>query len=443
LPSGVASTRLPRVSSERRPSPALAILLMPEMVPAVVIGSGSGALGALRLLHRAGIPVYSLNAAPSVESRSRWFRPLPGVRDRLADGAPLARVLEASSLERAVLLACSDSLQCEVSELPAALAARFPSSSSSPAIVSQLTSKAKFAVLLESINVPHPQTLIIDGSSSLERLAELPHGRMFLKPIDSASFVEDYGVKACSVHDLADARAQLARIQADGHGAVLQEYVPGPASSHFLIDGFASANGQVRGLFARRRLRMYPPDFSNSAHMVSVPLSEVEPAAQALRAILAALRYRGIFSAEFKLDARDGIFKILEINARIWFFVEFAGRCGVDVCTMAYRDALGLPLEDVTAYRSGVRLVSPYDDLAWARYAWSNRQLRARAWLRSWLGAQQPLFNWTDPVPSLVDWREMSYRALRRLVRRRLRLSTDQSDWRTATTTTDNGQRGR
>jgi hypothetical protein len=39
-------------------------------------------------------------------------------------------------------------------------------------------------------------------------------------------------------------------------------------------------------------------------------------------------------------------------------------------------------------------LVSPYDDLEWAYYARSNRQLRAGAWLRSWFGAQQPLFNW-------------------------------------------------
>ena len=416
---------------------------MPEMLPAVVLGSGLSALGALRLLHRAGISVYSLTAAPSVESRSRWFRPLPGVRETLADGTPLARVLEATSLERAVLLACSDGLQSEVSELPPGLAARFPSSTSPPEIVSQLTSKAKFAALLKSIHVPQPQTLIIDDASSLERLAELKPREMFLKPIDSASFIRDYGVKACWVRDLADARAKLARIHADGHGAILQEYVPGPASNHFLIDGFASAGGQVRALFARRRLRMYPPEFSNSAYMVSVPLSEVEQATQVLRAILSALKFRGIFSAEFKRDARDGVFKILEINARIWFYVEFAGRCGVDVCTMAYRDALGLPLEDISAYRCGVRLVSPYDDMFWAHHAWSTGQLHMGAWLRSWLGAQQPLFNWTDPAPSVTDWCTMTYRAVRRMVRRRLRTSTEQPDWQARATRVDAGQRDR
>jgi D-aspartate ligase len=149
-----------------------------------------------------------------------------------------------------------------------------------------------------------------------------------------------------------------------------------------------------------------------------VPLSEVEPALQSLRTILAAIQYRGIFSAEFKADARDGTFKILEINARVWIYVEFAGRGGVDVCTMAYRDALGLPLGDPPAYRSGVRLVSANEDLAAAQYAWSQRQLSKGAWLRSWLGAQQPHFNWTDPASALRDWGDMSYRVLRRVLRR-------------------------
>lgn len=393
------------------------------MTPAVVIGSGLGALGALRLLKRAGVPVYSLTARDSHESSSRWFRPLPGVRETLASGAPLAQLLESSLLERAVLLPCSDSLLRAVSELPPALAARFPSSTPSPDVVTQLTSKARFATLLQSIDVPHPRTLIVDELTDLERIANPPSTRLFLKPVDSASFMRRYHVKAWRVHDPVDARAQLARLQTDGHRVVLQEYVPGPASNHFLIDGFASAHGQVRALFARRRLRMHPPDFGDSTCMISVPLAEVEPAVQALRAILTAIGYRGIFSAEFKLDARDGTFKVLETNARVWIYVEFAGRCGVDVCTMAYRDALGLPVGELPAYRSGVRLVSAYRDLSAAHYAWSRGRLHKGAWLRSWLGAQQPLFNWSDPTPALKEWWVILHRGVRRLLRHGLRPS--------------------
>src|SRR6202011_4868935 len=207
---------------------------------------------ALRLLHRAGVPVYALGAQPSCESRSRWFRLLPGAGEALAGGAPLAHALEASSLERGVLIPCSDSVLAAISELPPALALRFPSSTPSPAAVAQLTSKAKFATLLDSIDVPRPRRVVVNEPGDLECFADVKFSQLFLKPVDSASFLRSYGVKGCHVRDLADARAQLAHVQGGGHRVVVQEYVPGPSSNHFLIDGFAAAGGGVRALLARR-----------------------------------------------------------------------------------------------------------------------------------------------------------------------------------------------
>jgi predicted ATP-grasp superfamily ATP-dependent carboligase len=386
------------------------------MTPAVVVGSGLGALGALRLLRRAGIPAYSLPAVPSHESRSRWARPLPGTRATLAD-SPLAEILAACSLERAALIPCSDAVLGAISLLPVPLAARFPSSTPAPAAVAQLTRKDKFASLLRSLEIAHPTTLIIDDPQDLERFADMPFTHLFLKPVDSASFMRSYGVKGCRVRDMDDARRQLGKVHGDGHRVVVQEYVPGPGCNHYLIDGFVDAGGTVRALFARRRLRMFPPDFGDSTHMVSVALSEVEPAVEALRKILAAVRYRGIFSGEFKRDERDGLFKILEVNARVWIYVEFAGRCGVDVCTMSYRDALGLPVIEQVHYRTGVRLVSPYLDLAAVRYAWRKGEMTGGAWLRSWAGAQQPTFNLSDPLPAVADWYDVSRKLLRRALR--------------------------
>ncbi|HEY2808197.1 MAG TPA: hypothetical protein VGI91_05350 [Steroidobacteraceae bacterium] len=386
------------------------------VTPAVVVGSGLGALGALRLLRRAGIPSFSLPVLPSHESRSRWARRLPGTGHTLST-ASLAQVLDACALERAALIPCSDAVLAAIAELPPALARRFPSSTPTTQAVAALARKDRFAALLDALDVPRPVTLVVDDPQQLERFADLPFTHLFLKPVDSASFMSSYGVKACRVRDLADARTQLAKLHGDGHRVVVQEYVTGPGSNHYLIDGFVDAGGTVRALFARRRLRMYPPDFGDSTHMVSVPLSEVGEAVQSLRTILAAVGYRGIFSGEFKRDERDGMFKILEVNARVWIYVEFAGRCGVDVCTMSYRDALGLAVAEPAGYRTGVRLVSPYLDLAAVRYAWRRGQISPGAWLRSWAGAQQPAFSLSDPLPAIADWYEVSRKLLRRAVR--------------------------
>jgi D-aspartate ligase len=385
--------------------------------PAIVLGSGIGTLGTLRLLRRAGIPAYALPAAPMIESRSRWLRGVPGAEGTLACAEALPALLERCALERAVLLPTSDALLRAVCALSPALAARFPSSTPALAVALQLTDKAQFASLLERLAIPAPRTLIAPDAANVAGFAGQKFEHLFIKPTDSAGFMRRYGVKACRVRDLSDARAQLQHLQREGVPVIAQEYVPGPASAHYLLDGFASAGGQVQALFARRRLRMYPPDFGNSSYMVSVPLAEVDEAARSLRRILEAIGYRGIFSAEFKRDARDGQFKILEINARVWIYVEFAARCGVDVCTMAYRDALGLPLQAPPPYRDGARLVAPDTDIAAAYHAWSKGQLTLWQWLRSWIGAQQPLFNWTDPRPALSEWRVLSGRIMRRLVR--------------------------
>ena len=113
---------------------------------------------------------------------------------------------------------------------------------------------------------------------------------------------------------------------------VLQEYIPGSFTEHYFVDGYVDRAGQIKALFARRRLRIYPPDFGNSTAMVSVALARSAQAVDSVRRVLGAVGYHGIFSAEFKRDPRDGQFKLLEVNTRPWWFIDFAVRCGVDVC---------------------------------------------------------------------------------------------------------------
>src|SRR4029077_6585362 len=119
-------------------------------------------------------------------------------------------------------------------QLPSALAQRFPSSTPPLAAVRQLANKAEFAHLLQSLEVPRPRTLVVSGTADLEAFAGGEFEHLFLKPIDSASFMQRYGVKGCRVRDLAHARAQLAHLQANDAAVVVQEYIPGPGSNHYL-----------------------------------------------------------------------------------------------------------------------------------------------------------------------------------------------------------------
>jgi len=263
--------------------------------------------------------------------------------------------------------------------------------------------KGRLASLLAELDLPHPLTIQRVGPDDIAAIREEDLARSFLKPHRSQAFCRRYGVKALRFATRADALALLAQARESGHELMLQEYVPGPPSSHYFLDGFVDARGIVRGMLARRRLRMHPPDFGNSTHLESVPLHDVSGAQATLERLLARVRYRGIFSAEFKRDARDGRFKILEMNVRPWVFVEYTARCGVNVCAMAYGDALGLEVQPSASYRIGRRLVYPQDDRIAGLRMWRAGEQSLPALARSWVGSMQPILCWDDPLPGAAS----------------------------------------
>jgi D-aspartate ligase len=368
----------------------------PVFVPALVIGIGLNALGVMRSLGRAGIPLWNANPQRDYVRSSRWYRPAPHV---LEDGYPLTDYLERLPVERAVLFAASDDRVLETSLLPSHLRERFPSSLASAGTIRTLLDKLSLARLLEERGLPHPRTF-----ARLDDAPDDVFASAFLKPRDSLAFNRRYGVKGVRVTSREDALSR--RLEGE---LVLQEYIPGGADRHYFLDGFVDRDGRPAAMFARRRVRMYPPDFGNSSSMISIPLAEARSAAQTLDRLLHDLHYRGIFSAEFKLDPRDGLFKLLEVNCRPWWFNGFAADCGVDTTLLAYDDALGRPVEAITGYREGVRMAYSFNDLR------AVIRTRTAPWqaLKFWLGARDALFARDDPRPFFRYAREQSGRLLR------------------------------
>lgn len=379
--------------------------------PALVFGNDVTALGTLRSLQARDIPTMVASPSPAAEQFSRWFVEAPAPTPA-ADPDALARYLDAHVQEGTVLFPTSDRYALALARLPSSVQERWPTVAARAEALELLVDKALFAGVLEGLEVPHPMTRPVDG---VEAMAALDPARLegcFLKPTNSQRFFAHFGVKAARAATADEAVAWAERASEAQVGLVVQEYVPGPGDLHYYVEGFASGDPRTTSWFARRRLRIYPPDFGNSTWMRSVPLDEVAPAQAALRRLLEHLEFRGIFSAEFKQDPRDGEFKLLEVNARPWWYVEFAVRCGVDVVYQAYRDALRLPLEEPGSYAVGRSCVYPYYDFHAVR---ESRGLPA-AILNSlgWIGAWQPIFRWNDPGPAFNALGDMVLRRFRR-----------------------------
>lgn len=379
--------------------------------PAIVVANGRTGLGMLRALHMAGIPTWVACPANDLASHSRWFRPLPG-HDPWNGNCGLSAADLLATLPAAVLIPGADDAALWMADLPLSpWGQRFPVSTSSRDTLEILQDKSRFAEFLRGTDIPHPRTFPIRCREDIAAIPFGEIGRVFVKPANSQEFSRLLGVKALAADGRADVERIWEHLRGKGLHAMVQEYVPGAASDHYFVDGFRDAHGTLTGLFARRRWRIHPPDFGNSSYCESIALDEVRGALTSLEELLSALAYRGIFSAEFKRDARDGAFRILEVNTRAWWYVEFAARCGINVCEMAYRDAQGLAVApSARNYPVGVGCVNLPADIK----AVLKQSRGTGSWwkiLRQWLGSHFLVFRADDPAPAWATlWGMLRYR---------------------------------
>src|SRR5262245_48642972 len=249
-------------------------------LPVVILSGGVTGLGVLRAFSRQGIPAYVYAAASADPIRhSRWYRALPGDDDQAPAPTPsvavLEKVLANSNLRGAFLCACGDDWNRVVAAFGERSTGPFVSMAPPAVVLEIVQNKANLAKLLQALGVPMPNTLPVASGADLSDLPPSNGSFYFLKPTDSQSFLARFGKKGIRVSTADEARRWLDVITANDMSVLLQEYIPGSATEHFFIDGYADRAGVIKALFARRRRRMYPLDFGNSTSMVSVPLLDI------------------------------------------------------------------------------------------------------------------------------------------------------------------------
>jgi D-aspartate ligase len=388
-------------------------------VPALVLGGTVTALGTARSLGPLGIPVYSTCPADDVAAKSRWVRVLDGGLAEFSTPEQLASYLARAPFERMVLIPCSDTWAETVAALPAESSARFPSFVSPHAVLRELNDKESFASLVRRLEVPHPQTLFVHGVSDLDGIDLAPGTQFFLKARNSQKFMAKTGVKAYMVSSPGEIRRRVEELAGAGLGVVLQEYIPGPPTNHYFVDGFTDGQGRVLARFARQRQRMHPPHFGNSTFLRSVALADVADIVATVDRLVTGCGLRGIFSVELKRDANTGVARVLEVNARPWWYVHYATACGVNVCEMTYRWALGEPVAAHDGnYRVGRTCVYVRPDLRACRELRRAGKLSLITCVPQWLGGEHMVFNASDPKPLLYRFTREAGAQLKRLVGR-------------------------
>jgi D-aspartate ligase len=157
-----------------------------------------------------------------------------------------------------------------------------------------------------------------------------------VKPDRSVEFKRRYKRQAFRCDTPAELEAAYA--QTEEFGPIVQELVPGGDDALYTVGSYLDRDGRPLGVFCGRKLRQTPRGIGTCRVGEAVWVQEVVD--DALR-LLHAFGYRGLSQVEFKRDPRDGRYKLMEINARLWQWHGLASACGVDLPRIAYADLTG------------------------------------------------------------------------------------------------------
>ncbi|HXQ23050.1 MAG TPA: hypothetical protein VN812_15340 [Candidatus Acidoferrales bacterium] len=121
----------------------------------------------------------------------------------------------------------------------------------------------------------------------------------------------------------------------------IAENIPGEPDQLYTVGSYSNREGRVLRSYTGRKITQYP--YTHGMASVAESMALPEHVVDAARMLLEADRFHGISQVEFKYDARDGLYKLLEINGRAWHWVKLAAFSGVNLPLIQYYDLTGDP----------------------------------------------------------------------------------------------------
>jgi predicted ATP-grasp superfamily ATP-dependent carboligase len=194
---------------------------------------------------------------------------------------------------------------------------------------------------------------------------------------------------------------------------MIQEFLPGGGESQFSYAALCDDGHPIASLTAKR-LRQFPMNFGRFSTFVE-SIDEPGVVAPAVR-LLRTLRYTGIVEVEFKQDPRDGRFKLLDINTRVWGWQSLCGRAGVDFPYLLWLLMQGQAVPDTHA-ETGVRWARMGTDFCTSFVELLRGRLSARSYVQSVRGPiEWAIFAADDPLPFLCQGPALAYLLAKRIL---------------------------
>jgi D-aspartate ligase len=316
-------------------------------LPAAVVDVGwVNGLAAIRSLGRAGIRVLAIDHRPSALGfRSRYAERFLGA-DPYAD--PTRFIASIRALGKVVVFPTHDEQLNLIAQHLGDLEvlAPFPGWD----VLERVQSKRAQLDEAAAAGVDVPRTHYPRSAAEARGAAEEIVLPVLVKPEHPIGFKLRFRRQAFRCETLDEVEDAYTR--AEEFAPMVQELIPGGDDALYTIGSYVTRDGRPLGVFSGRKLRQTPPGIGTCRVGEAV---WVQDAVDAALRLLDGFGYFGLSQVEFKRDPRDGKFKLMEINPRLWQWHGLAAACGIDLPQIAYADLVGDTLPAATMNGEGKR----------------------------------------------------------------------------------------
>lgn len=385
----------------------------PAQPGVVLLGGAHGALAAARSFGRKGIPVVFVTDDHPLPKFSRYVTRSfgwPGAKAPDAVGW-LQTLAQTHGLSGWLLVPCADDEVRLIAEHRDALREFFRVVSPGWDVLVRVCDKNQLVGVAAEIGLPFPRSYRVGSVAELAALdIVFP---VVLKPAQRQTrnrFTQDKAWRA-------DSLDQLKRLYQEASGyvgqanVIVQEYIPGGGETQFSYAALWRQGQPVEELIARRT-RQYPVEFSYSSTFVEVVSNEHVEALG--RKLLSHIEFEGLAEIEFKYDTRSDLYKVLDVNPRIWTWFGLCSFTGSDLALLMWEDREpdSLPPPGKQTARAWMHASR---DVVAAMQLMLSGQLSVSAYLRSC--CQKITFSsfaWDDPLPGILELPLVALRVLMR-----------------------------
>jgi D-aspartate ligase len=400
-------------------------------VPVLVMKLGHyplhhGVMGAIRSLGRAGVPVYGVHEdrlAPAgmskyLTGRFVWPTMVDDPQQLLQGMTSMAGKIG----RRAILLPTDDRAAVFVAEHGPRLREHFCFPNQPAGLSRRLADKLELFRICRALGVASPDVVVPTSRDDVVEFSQRVLFPVMLKltqgSMSESSILLTTGIFPTMIaNSPGELLSLFDRVEPLHAGPVLlQECIPD--GEDWIVHGYCNERSECLVGFTGVKLRSYPPRTGGT----TLGICRSNPALlDQAKILFRRLGYRGILDMDWRLDHRDGQYKLLDFNPRVGAqFRLFVNRHGVDVVRAMHLDLTGRPVPGDAPPDGRTFMAEQFDVLSALAYR-RQGEITLGAWWSSVRQARDLELGWLDRE-DLLPAGGMAVRSLFRAVAKGLRL---------------------